>query len=302
MSTSPPKKIPVLLDTDIGYDIDDTWALALLLKCPEVDLKLVVSATHETTYGAKLLAKFLALSGRPDIPVGVGLHFTDQVGGQAPWVANYNLASYPGQVHEDGVQALIDTIMTSPEPVTLLAIDPLPNIGEALRREPRLADRCRFVGMHGSLRLGYNGDPEIAKEYNVACHTPDCQAAFTAPWDMTITPLDTCGLITLTGDKYQKILASPDPMTQMIIENYRLWSHWGTRDRDYWKHQSSTLFDTVAVYLTFCEDLINMEPLGVRVTDDGYTVIDETEKKMDCAMSWKDLGAFEDLLVERLAG
>jgi len=34
------KKIPVILDTDIGEDIDDTWALGLLLKCPEFDVKL----------------------------------------------------------------------------------------------------------------------------------------------------------------------------------------------------------------------------------------------------------------------
>ncbi len=295
-------RIPVLLDTDIGYDIDDTWALALLLKSPEVDLKLVLSATHNSVYAAKLLAKFLEAAGRPDIPVGVGLKFNDKVGGQSPWVADYDLASYPGQVYEDGVGALIDTIMSSPEPMTLLCIAPLPNIGEALRREPRLAERARFVGMHGSLRLGYDGSPELAKEYNVALHTPDCQRVFTAPWDMTITPLDTCGLVSLTGDKYQKILASQDPMVQTIIENYRLWCDWGTRERDYWKKQSSVLFDTVAVYLTFCEELLHMERLGVRVTDDGCTVIDETAKKMDCATSWKDLAAFEDFLVERLTG
>ncbi len=149
---------------------------------------------------------------------------------------------------------------------------------------------------------GYGGSPEIAKEYNVAMHTADCQRVFAAPWDMTITPLDTCGLISLRDEKYQKILASQDPMTQMIVENYRIWCDWGTRERDYWKNQSSTLFDTVAVYLTFCEELLNMERLGVRVTDDGYTVIDEAAKRMDCAMSWKDLAGFEDFLVERLAG
>jgi inosine-uridine nucleoside N-ribohydrolase len=33
---------PVILNTDIGDDIDDTWALGLLLKCPELDVKLVV--------------------------------------------------------------------------------------------------------------------------------------------------------------------------------------------------------------------------------------------------------------------
>ena len=36
------KKIPVIYDSDIGDDIDDTWALAVLLKSPELDLKLVV--------------------------------------------------------------------------------------------------------------------------------------------------------------------------------------------------------------------------------------------------------------------
>ena len=43
-----------------------------------------------------------------------------------------------------------------------------------------------------------------------------------------------------------------------------------------------------------------MEKLGVRVTDDGYTVIDENAKVINCAMEWKDLPAFEDLLVKRL--
>jgi inosine-uridine nucleoside N-ribohydrolase len=42
--------IPVILDTDIGSDVDDTWALAMLLGCPELDPKLVVTANGDTTY------------------------------------------------------------------------------------------------------------------------------------------------------------------------------------------------------------------------------------------------------------
>lgn len=37
------KPIPVILDTDIGGDIDDTWALVMTLKSPELDVKLIVS-------------------------------------------------------------------------------------------------------------------------------------------------------------------------------------------------------------------------------------------------------------------
>ena len=47
-----PAPIPVILDTDIGDDIDDTWALALLLKSPELDLKLVVGDYGEAQYRA----------------------------------------------------------------------------------------------------------------------------------------------------------------------------------------------------------------------------------------------------------
>jgi flagellar basal body rod protein FlgG len=43
-----------------------------------------------------------------------------------------------------------------------------------------------------------------------------------------------------------------------------------------------------------------MEKLGIRVTDDGYTVIDNKAKAINCATEWKDLSAFEDFLVARL--
>ena len=46
----------VVLDTDIGADIDDTWALALLLCCPELDLRLVTTVTGDTTYRARIAA------------------------------------------------------------------------------------------------------------------------------------------------------------------------------------------------------------------------------------------------------
>lgn len=51
-------KIPVIMNTDIGDDMDDTWSLGLLLKSPELDLKLVVGDQERPEYRAKLLAKF----------------------------------------------------------------------------------------------------------------------------------------------------------------------------------------------------------------------------------------------------
>jgi len=40
----------------------------------------------------------------------------------------------------------------------------------------------------------------------------------------------------------------------------------------------------------------------IRVTDDGTGMIDAAAKKMQVATEWKDLGAYEDFLVQRLTG
>lgn len=293
-------KIPVILDTDIGDDIDDTWALAMMLKSPELDVKLVSTDFGNTVYRAKLVAKLLEVAGRTDVPVGVGIRQNDGVGGQGPWVEDYDLGKYPGTVHEDGVQAIVDTIMGSPEPVTLICIGPVPNIKAALEREPRIAERSRFVGMHGSVRKGYDGSAEVAPEYNVKADVPACRAAFTAPWDITITPVDTCGLVKLKGEKYRAVCDCPDPLIRTVIENYRIWLG-GKPDTE-----SSILFDTVAVHLAYSTEFLVMEDVGLRVTDDGFTVEDTDRlggaKRMHVAIDWKDLAAYEDYLVERLVG
>jgi inosine-uridine nucleoside N-ribohydrolase len=298
-------KIPVILDTDIGSDIDDTWALAFLLRSPELDLKLVVSDTGDTVYRAKLNAKLLEVAGCSDIPLGIGLSLQDEsftTCYQSEWVKDYDLARYPGKVYADGVAALIETIMTSQELVTLLCIGPLPNIAAALEREPRIVNKARFVGMHGSLRRGYLGSPNIHAEYNVRLYPQECRKVFEAAWDMTITPLDTCGVISLQGEKYRRVLDSQHPLTRAVLENYRLWHKactWADGVLDP-QTGSSTLFDAVAAYLCFSEELLVMERVGVRVSNDGFTLLDENAKKINCATDWKDLRAFEDLLVARL--
>jgi inosine-uridine nucleoside N-ribohydrolase len=294
--------IPVIFDADIGDDIDDTWALGFLLRCPELDLKLVIGDNGKSEYRAKLLAKFLEVAGRSDVPVGIGLEVNPKKSArQAGWIKDYDLAKYPGKVHPDGVQAIIDTIMKSPQPVTVIAVGPVQNIAAALRREPRIAQRARFVGMHGSVRVGYANDPKISAEYNVKIDPKTCQEVFTAPWNMTITPLDTCDKIALTGEKYQRVLQSTDPIAKAIIENYRLWATArGMGSPEGFPTRSTTLFDVVAVYLAFNQDWCGMETLGIRVTDDGFTIEDPKAKQMRVAMTWKNLPALEDLLMQRL--
>jgi len=295
------RRIPVILDTDIGDDIDDTWALGLLLKSPEFDVKLVVGEYGKTEYRAKLIAKFLERAGRADVGVGVGMKSGPDGEGQlSEWVKDYNLDRYPGKVHRDGVQAMIDTIMRSREQVTLICIGPMPNLAAALEREPGIARRVNLVNMAGSVRVGYGGSKTVSAEWNVKADVASAQRVFSAPWkSMTITPLDTCGLVSLEGDQYQRVVKSIDPIATEIVENYRLWSKQGKFDED---HRSTTLYDTVAVYLAIHKNLCQMESLKIRVSNDGLTVIDPTARSISVATAWKDLNNYREFLVQRLTG
>ena len=297
------KKIPVILDTDIGNDIDDTWALGMLLKCPELDVKLITTASEDTTIKATLVAKFLELVGRTEIPIGIGKSKNRKKGPLYGWIKDYDLSNYPGIIHENGIEALCSTIMESPEPITLIVIGPCGNIAEALRTYPDIAKNARFVGMHGSIRIGYMGARKPSPEFNVQQDIKAFREVVQAPWEKTITPLDTCGSIVLSGRFYQTFLDCENSIVNVIKENYRLWAKKSVINKilkNDPERNSTVLFDTVAVYLAFSEDLLNIEELKIEITDEGYTIISEKGNTIRCATSWKNKRGFKELLVDRL--
>jgi len=295
------KKIPVILDTDIGGDIDDTWALGFLLKCPEFDVKLITTATDDTVIKAKLIAKFLEIARRTDIPIGIGPSENRKEGKQYSWIKDYELSDYSGTVYENGMEALCSTIMESSDPITLIAIGPLGTVAGSLKMNPNITENARFVGMHGSIRMGYRGAPSPYPEYNVRHDIQSAREVFHAPWEKTITPLDTCGNIVLSGKHFERIMNCDNTIVNSIKENFEIWAKKNdlteliTQDK-----KTSILFDTVAIYLGFSEELLKIEDLKIEVTDEGMTKISENGNSIRCATSWKDVQAFKDLLVNRL--
>ena len=299
--------IPVILDTDIGTDIDDTWALALLLRSPELDPKLILMETGDSTYRARITAKFLTVAGRTDIPIGLGVKskpMSVKLRNQDPWVKGYDLARYPGEIAADGVGRMIRIIEESPVPVTIIAIAPSANLAAALARAPGIAARCRLVGMFGSFAVGYGGGLPASAETNVRVDPAAFRAVLAAPWrDVLLTPLDTCNAAVLTGENYHRIWsATGDSTLRAVIENYCIFAprvSW--MSCDYFALRSSTLFDCVAVYLAYSEDFVETETIRFRISDDGYTVRDDHGKfTARVALHWKNLPAFQDHLTTRL--
>jgi inosine-uridine nucleoside N-ribohydrolase len=290
------QRVPVVFDTDIGDDIDDTWALVMLLKSPELDLKLVTTTCGKAEYRAKIVARLLTIAERTDIPIGLGAGGRAGEGGQQPWVKDYKLESYAGKVQQDGVQALIDLLQDASQPITIISVGPSHTVAAALDRKPGIASKAYFIGMQGSVRKGYDGGP-VCAEYNVRANIPAAQKALLARWKKTtITPLDTCGLVKIGDARFQTVKERKDPLLQALVENHRIWSKTDT------VNQSSILFDTVAVYLAYPgpKSLVKLEPLTISVDDKGFTVIDPKGIPMAVATSWKSLDGYQDWLVKLL--
>lgn len=291
-------KTPAILDTDIGDDIDDTWALVMLLKSPELDLKLITTTCGKAEYRGKLIAKLLTIAGRTDIPIGLGEGGRDGTGRQQAWVADFRLDDYRGTIRRDGPAAIIDLIDRSPQLVSVISIGPSHTLAAVLNRRPDIAPKASFIGMQGSVYKGYDGG-HVAAEYNVKANVPAAQKVLSAPWkQITITPLDTCGLVTLSGERFQKLLKSDDRLVKALLENYRVWAK---KKQISELKASSVLYDTVAVYLAHRErPLVKFQTLSISVTPKGVTKVDPQGAKMSVATDWTDRDGYCDRLVKIL--
>ncbi len=296
------KPIPVIFHTDIGDDVDDTWALLFLLRRPEIDLKLIVTEGKNAVYRGRLTAKLLTLAGRHDVPIAIGADGQDTPGNQSDWVGDFQLSDYPLPVATDGAKAMIDLITASRDRVTIITTGPATTTAEALRRAPAIAKKACFVGMEGSVREGYAAGAAPDIEYNVKCDPAALATVFAAGWPCAITPLDTCGRFVLDAGGMAALYASTDAFARAVIANSEAWltkASWMAKDFDLKQH-SSILFDVVAVAMAYDTSDLVMETLRLSVRPDGMTVIDPAGRPVQVATRWKDMAAMRKRLVQTL--
>jgi inosine-uridine nucleoside N-ribohydrolase len=286
--------LPIVIDTDIGTDIDDTWAIAQALRTPVLDVRLITTVAGDTVYRARCAAALLAAAARTDVPVAAG---TGHGVGRPEQPQRSLAAASPVDDFADGVDALVAACAA---PVTIVAIGPLPNLAAALERDPTIAGRARVVAMCGSVHVGHRGAPGAVAEYNAASDVAATRAVLTAPWDVLLTPLDTCGTVLLRDERYRRVQASSSPLTRAVLDSYREWCG----DRRTHEVRSSTLYDCVAVHLAHDESLWEIDEVPLTIDDRGVMRVSAGDGlPVRCALRWRDGGmdAFLDALVSTLA-
>jgi len=250
----------IILDTDIGDDIDDAFAVSLALSSPEVRIVGITSAWGDTALRSRLLDRILCETGRSDIPVYTGIatrtttKFTQRAWAEAG----------PQHAHGDAVAFLLDAIRKNPGEITLVAIAPLTNIGAAIDRDPDTFRKLRrVVLMGGSIHRGYGTAHTPAAEYNIASDPAAAQKLFTSGAPIDMMPLDSTQL--KFDEAKQSLLASiSTPLTDSLQLLTAEWQRNAIQT-------TPTLYDPVAMAYAIDPATCPTTPLHIAVDSKGFT-------------------------------
>ncbi|MCE9533856.1 MAG: nucleoside hydrolase, partial [Planctomycetes bacterium] len=170
LSSQAADPIPVIIDTDIGSDIDDTFALALAFASPELDVKAITTCGGAADDRAWLVCRFLTQTGTKAIPVAAG-KWENKPPYDLDWQIQYrrhpaaifNRTVKP--VKESAVELLYSKLKEKPGELTLICVGPLTNIAQLLKEHPDAKPMIkRLAIMGGSIKIGYDGKKQPEPE------------------------------------------------------------------------------------------------------------------------------------------
>lgn len=259
----PVSKEKVIIDTDIGDDIDDAFAVALALRSPELQILGITTTFGDTETRAKLLDRLLGEVGRADIPVAAGRPTPPMTAFTQLKYAEGGHFAKPS--HPDAVAFLLEQIRHNPGKITLVAIGPLVNVGAAIEKDAKTFRKLkRVVLMGGSIYRGYGdmgaGAPRGPEpEWNIKNDIPAAQKLFAAGVALFVMPLDSTQL-KMDAANRNFLFHQGSPITEALSLLYHEWGK-----------ETPTLFDPMTIAYIVDPTLCPVQAMHLRVDEEGFT-------------------------------
>ena len=255
----------VIIDTDIGDDIDDAFAIALAFSSQRVQILGITTAWGNTDLRARLTARLLKEAGHAEIPVSAGpATRSSNTFTQERWAKQFPDRHWP-----DAISFILDQIRSNPGQITLICVAPESNIGALIDRDPSTFRKLkRVVLMGGSIKRGYGDlgflpDHGPSPEYNILMDVPSAQKLFASEVPIYMMPLDSTQL-KLDEVLRAQLFSQGTPTTNALLELYEQWTN-STQN------PTPTLYDAMAVAEVLEPSLCPTTPMHIVVDDKGYT-------------------------------
>lgn len=214
----------VVLDTDIGTDVDDLMALALLLGTPEVRLLGITTVYGDTRLRARIAKQVLRMTGA-DVPVHAGE--TQPLSGRQVWWAGHEGVQYPRLDEESyesdaAIDFLLKTIIDSPGEIDVIAIGPLTNIAQAIAADSRFAPSIGHLWVMG----GAFASDEA--EHNFLSDDVAARQVLSAGIPTTVSGLEVTRQVSIGATELERIGSSGVLGELLRDEVSQWWRFWGT--------------------------------------------------------------------------
>lgn len=295
--------VPVVIDTDVGDDIDDAFCLMLaftLHRDEKINILCVSTSgkgSHDERAGLVLRLQRSILGDAP-IPIYKGAALGDSK-------RNYMSCAVDGlfESFESNVSSIVDSIRAASQQVLVLCIGPLDNVRLLLDALDDMS-AIRLCLMGGSFYKSFDAQPPQIAEYNVRKNIENWRYVVENT-NALIVPLDVAGaarfkdwperLQTLNSDFqemyktwYKSILGRDGPASRILSGTMPA----GERPIEPGR-TSSVMFDAVALCIALHTDSVVTVRSAVKVSEEGFTNMVAGEHKVDIALAWLTPGFFE---------
>jgi len=258
-------KQKIILDCDLGDDIDDAFAIALVLCSPEFEVLGLVMDYGNTPKRGQIACKLLYETGREDIPVVLGRKTKEHYSPQFYWGEGFSKIK---PIKTPAADFIIKNLRKFPGKIILITVGPVPNIKDVIDKDPDVLKLAKHVySMFGSFYMGYNKNPVPDAEWNVSRDVEASKAFASSGAPITYVPLDITSFVKLNKKNRVKLTQRHSPLTNALTALYTLWGY-----------ETPILYDVVAIGMVLWPDIYKTRPAYVKVIDGGYTVIDESKE------------------------
>ncbi|HHN47047.1 MAG TPA: nucleoside hydrolase [Planctomycetes bacterium] len=220
-------RIPVILDTDIGSDIDDAVALAYLLSEPACELLGVTTVTGDVEKRSRLAGYIADVAGRGDLPIRSGLSEVMLFGPGQPEVPQYEAIEklpHRKDFAKDAVVFLRDTIRSRPGEIVLLTIGPLTNIGALFTADPEIPSMLKaLVMMCGVFTAGGQFGPG-RREWNALVDPVATAITYRArPKQFASVGLEVTTRCTMDAGEVRRKFTEAGPLMRSVLNLAEVW-------------------------------------------------------------------------------
>jgi len=269
------ENMKVIIDTDIGSDVDDALALALALKSREIQLEAVTLVYGDVDLRARIALKMLKLAGLEGVPVAKGVQKPLLREREVFWTGHEGEGLLtpqddvlkPEAIH--AVDLIISKVMSTKKEITLITLGPLTNLAAAIIREPRIIENVNQVFIMGGVTRLSNGFDLPFREHNIYCDPEAAKVVFESGLPITMVTLDVTLRVTINRKDLTEISQVGTPFTDAIVSMVEQYLALYKRDCT-WLH------DPLAVAVSIDESFVKTKAMKVIVETKGEATMGQT--------------------------